>query len=246
MAGWDVPGVVRPVAVDAARGLVALPTAGTPLSRLPGGARRWPDLLAEHAGLQRALSQHADEAVALGVPDLRPSVVPEALGALVRRTPLPPAVRQAVDAAAPDVQALCELLAASGVPSTVQHDDLHDDNLLVDADGTARLLDWGDCSVGHPFGVLLVTERLLRTENGFDDRAVRRVRDAYLEAWTDLLARAELDELADAACRVQHVARALAWERALASAAPADRAPWGAPVQGWLALLAGVDADVVG
>jgi hypothetical protein len=49
-------------------------------------------------------------------------------------------------------------------PETVRHDDLHMANL--DAKGERRrLLDWGDASVAHPFGSLVVTFWFLEQRN---------------------------------------------------------------------------------
>jgi aminoglycoside phosphotransferase (APT) family kinase protein len=45
---------------------------------------------------------------------------------------------------------------ATGVPATIQHDDLHDDNVFVVAQHP-RLIDWGDAVIAHPFSTLRVT-----------------------------------------------------------------------------------------
>jgi hypothetical protein len=243
---WGAPHAVLPLAVDVTEGYVALPDGG-PLLRGAGlGAAPWPQLLAEHAALQRRLQRHADDAVALGVPDLRPEVLPARLAELLSRVRLDDHVRAAVEAAQPLLAERCALLAGGPVPVTVQHDDLHDGNLVVDARGATRVLDWGDSCVGHPFGVLLVTLRVLAHRYGLDDRGRARLRDAYLEAWTDLADRATLLALADAAQRVQAVGRALSWERALQDADDDERAQWDDPVAGWLAELAGQDSSSLG
>jgi hypothetical protein len=227
---WQVPSVVLPVAVHLGHGYLALPDAGTRLRDLPGGSQRVGALLAEHALLQRALQQHVDEAVDVGVPDLRPARVPAAVTGLLARTALPAEVRAAVQRALPEPEERCALLDTGPVGATVQHDDLRDGNVFVDPTGTARALDWGDCSVGHPFGVLLVTLRALRTR--LADGDVARARDAYLEVWTDLADRATLRALAVAAVQVQAAARALSWDRALLAADAAERHRWGRPWPG--------------
>jgi Ser/Thr protein kinase RdoA (MazF antagonist) len=77
-------------------------------------------------------------------------------------------------------QAAAEL--ATGVPATIQHDDLHDGNLFLDAD-RARVIDWGDAVIAHPFSTLRVTldvlAYVLRVSS--DAVALARVRDAYLD-----------------------------------------------------------------
>src|SRR5437588_12239559 len=52
-------------------------------------------------------------------------------------------------ALAPRYRELCEELEAYGLPASIQHDDLHDGNVLV-RDGRVAILDWGDPSLGHP------------------------------------------------------------------------------------------------
>jgi hypothetical protein len=236
---WRTPHVVHPRAVDVDRGYVALPDAGRVLRELAGATDRWPELLAQHAALQRGLQHRAEEAVALGVPDLRPGAVPALVEGLTSRLDPPADLRRAVLGALPELAADCDALAGGPVAPSLQHDDLHAGNVLVDAAGTARLVDWGDCSVAHPFGVLLVTLRVLRHRAGLGEPELGRLQDAYLEGWSDLADRRELRDLAGRAQRVQAVGRALSWERALQEADDDERAPFDDPVAGWLEVLVG-------
>ena len=74
-------------------------------------------------------------------------------------------------------------MAASAVPMRLQHDDLHDGNVFADG----RVFDWGDASVGHPFGVLLVTSRVAADRFGVPDgdplvlrlRGIEQARDRF-------------------------------------------------------------------
>ena len=232
---WGAPHVVLPLAVDAVHGFVALPHSGELLRDLGRDAQPWPELLSQHAALQRRLEAHAHDAVGLGLPDLRPDRLPAALDALLSRTALPDDLRAAVVAVQRRLAGRSALLDAAPVRPSVQHDDLHDGNVVVDAAGAMRVVDWGDASVGHPFGVLLVALRSLAPTLGPAD--VARLTDGYLEAWTDVADRAALRELVDAAQAVQPLARALAWERALQDADAAEREPWGDPVARWLGVL---------
>jgi hypothetical protein len=52
---------------------------------------------------------------------------------------------------------------------------------------------------------------------GADGPRVERMRDAYLEVFTDLGSRAELIETLELACRVGKIARALTWYRAISA-----------------------------
>jgi hypothetical protein len=152
LAGWAPEHVLHPLAVDPRRGWLVLPDGGTTLRAAEGGhttAAQWRDILVEHAELQRTVAAHAREMVALGVPDVRP----ERLAAI--RTDLlddEVALRRGMPGGLTDEQldrlrgdahryaALCDELTAIGVPASLQHDDLHDNNSWcrpVRAGGTA-------------------------------------------------------------------------------------------------------------
>jgi len=79
---------------------------------------------------------------------------------------------------------LCGELAAAGVPETMQHDDLHGNN-VCSYNGVARILDWGDSCMSHPFLTLFVTFLHLEEMEGLarGDPWFARLRDAYLEPW---------------------------------------------------------------
>jgi hypothetical protein len=181
-------------------------------------------MLAAHAQLQRDLAPHAQDMVALGVPDHRPT----AFGANVARLP----ASDALSAELANLVALNDILAASPVPMSLQHDDLHDGNVFADG----RVFDWGDASVGHPFGVLLVTSRVAadRFEVSEGDPLVLRLRDAYLEPWSDLASREVLLAEVRAAVQLAKVGRSLSWQRALVDADASGLDEWGDAVTGWL------------
>ena len=111
----------------------------------------------------------------------------------------------------------CERLAASPLPPSLDHNDLHDRNVLVGEDGGLRYYDWGDSVVAHPFAAMLVpldlVRRAARARAGFV-----RARDAYLDVFADRGPRTELAETLTLACRVATIARALTWHRALQAA----------------------------
>jgi len=77
-----------------------------------------------------------------------------------------------------------ELVAEHGLPSTIQHDDLHHKNAFADGE-RLRIIDWGDASLSHPFVSLVATFRFLEERNGLspNDPWFARLRDAYLEPW---------------------------------------------------------------
>jgi hypothetical protein len=218
----EAPGdVLAPLAVDAPRGWMLLPDGGPPPDELPAGA------LGQYGRLQRALAPHADALPALGVPDMRPELMParfdEALEAARASAPsAPPAGAPSPSAAGPagtlaavealrdDVARWCERLAASPVPASLDHNDLHQQNVL--GSGPYRFYDWGDAVVAHAFAALLVPCQVL------DGARLDRAREAYLEAFADLAPPGVLAADLEVALRVARIARTLTWERALRSA----------------------------
>jgi aminoglycoside phosphotransferase (APT) family kinase protein len=116
----------------------------------------------------------------------------------------------------PIARGWCERLAASPLSPSIDHNDLHPRNVLVDAAGVIRYYDWGDSVIAHPFAAALVPLGMVRRALG--DGALERARDAYLDVFSDRGPRAELGELLELACHVAKIARALTWHRALQAA----------------------------
>ena len=241
--------VLRPVAVDVDRGWSLLPDGGPSLRDVLAGKKdltHWERVLPEYAAVQVAVASHVRELLDLGVPDHRPERMPEELEVLLAtesalllgaENGMSRDQHDRLLAYRSDFAELCGRLAETGIPSTVQHDDLHDGNIFVADDGY-RFFDWGDASIAHPFGTLLVTLRSVAYafELELGDPALVRLRDAYLEAWTDRYDRATLRAAADLAMTVAKVSRALSWQRALLTTDPA-RAEYAEAVPGWLGEL---------
>jgi hypothetical protein len=156
--------------------------AGMPIGASGNPPEAWLDVLPRYAELQRAEVSHADDHLAAGVPDLRSPRVLEGDDELLRRSL--PLDRVEIDRLAGFAPALAELSGRLQLQPTIQHDDLHMNNLYV-RDDRLRILDWGDASVAHPYFSLFVTFRFLEevTELPPDDPWFARLADAYLEAW---------------------------------------------------------------
>ena len=110
-------------------------------------------------------------------------------------------------------------LAAYGIPLSLQHDDLHDNNVFAPAEpgGPLRVFDWGDAVVGHPFGdAAHQPAGSCPTAGDLEPGAAEllRLRDAYLEAWTGDHDATDLVEAARLAVRVDGVSRADCYRRA--------------------------------
>lgn len=244
---WCVSHVLLPLASEPSRGWLLLPDGG-PLLRdgLDGGPglEAWLRILPEYAELQRALEARVDDLVRRGVPDLRPDRLPGRFEALVEDPALglPAADRARLRSLRPDVAGMATELGAFGIAPSLQHDDLHDGNVFVGPDGD-RIFDWGDASVSHPFGTLLVTFRSIASRGLGDgnrrkrDVALDRLRDAYLEPWTADHPRAQLVAAVPLAMRLAIIGRAASWHRALTGVAAADRGEWAGHPGGWLMEL---------
>jgi hypothetical protein len=126
---------------------------------------RWVELMARYAELQIATAGDRDAFLAACVPDRRLATLPARFHEVLHDDGVlrPGGAETLTDeelerlaAVAPDVERACERVASLGLPETIQHDDLHDANVLVGPSGTV-FFDWGDASVSHPFLSLSVT-----------------------------------------------------------------------------------------
>ena len=250
LGGWVPDRVLVPLAVDPDRRLLLLPEGGPTLRETGGGriVEAWEAMLANYARMQIALIPHAEEMVALGVPDNRPGRLPGLVGDLLadddamlagRPDGIDPVLRARLVEGLGDYAELCRALAAGPVPATLQHDDVHDANVFVVGNGH-RFFDWGDASVSHPFLSLLVALRMATSalELPPGHPVMLRLRDAYLQPWRAHAEMPVLCELVDLALRVTPLERSLTWHRILLGIHADERAEWQASVPGWAAEAA--------
>lgn len=221
--------VLHPLAIDSDRGWLLLPDAGAPV--LPKGApvdalldvlsRALPD----YAALQRSMMSQVDAMLAASVRDMRPTALPQvfdemlaATGTYVDRygTEEDRRLWERTAALRPAVVDGCARLAASAVPVSLDHNDLHTANIR--AGGTSadayRFYDWGDSGVAHPFASMVVCLGVLVDyyDIAIDDPRLLAVRDAYLGPFTDLAPLPDLVRDLELACRVGRIGRALTWQ----------------------------------
>ncbi len=245
--------VLTPLATDVDRGWVVLEDGGTPLGERLGGdalVDAMAAVLPQYGQLQRDLAPHAEDLLALGVADMRAEAMParfeEALatvGAYVARRG-DPAERERYERVVglgDTVAGWCQRLAAAPGAASLDHNDLHPWNVFMSA-GRAHFYDWGDSVVAHPFASMLVAigymqRHVPEVERG--DPRMLGLRDAYLEAFTDLAPHGELVETLGLACQVGKIARTLIWDRALRALDPGDVPDeWAdAPFENLIALL---------
>jgi hypothetical protein len=212
--------VTEVIAAHPARRWMLMADAGTRLHELGNPPQRWLEVLPAYATLQIEETRRAAEHLAVGVPDLRVGRLPGRFGELRRADlPIDDAARGWLERFEPTFVAWCAELDGAGIGGSIQHDDLHMNNVYERA-GALRVLDWGDACVSHPFFSLFETFRFLRELNRLEpgDPWFARLRDAYLEPWGgDRRATFELAE------RVGGLAHAIAWIRQRDALAPAQR-----------------------
>jgi len=252
LARWAPEHVLTPVAVDPSRGWIVLPDGGPTLREVSGDQHdvaHWERLLPSYAELQREVMGQVEEMLAIGVPDFR---VERLVDELDLSLALPPDEQgvgaedgatleqlEQVRALRPKVAHWAEELASYRIPASINHDDVHDGNVFASPDGNLRVFDWGDASVAPVVTSLLVALRAasLRLEVPYGSAELYRLRDAYLEAWTDLVPVDDLRAATALALRLGAISRSRCYVRALAGATDEERAPWISGVGGWLAEL---------
>ncbi|MEA2127022.1 MAG: hypothetical protein QOI80_3804, partial [Solirubrobacteraceae bacterium] len=179
--------VLVPLGVDRERSWLLLPDGGAPLLEQASGADRIAALEAvmpQYAELQRSVAPHVDELLAFGVADMRPAAMPARFDTAIAEIE----GGQHVASARERFVAWCDELDAGVGGASIDHNDLHAENILPAPDGSVRFYDWGDSVVAHPFASMLVgLGAVIYTDKcPPDDARILRVRDAYLEAFTDL------------------------------------------------------------
>ena len=180
----------------------------------------WEEVLPLYAELQ--LDAAADRAALLeaGAPDRTLAALPALYDELVRGE------AAELRALTPRVTELCEELSGLGLPETVQHDDLHDGQIFV-RDGRYRFFDWAEACVSHPFFTMTVT-----LQDGLE-----RFRDAYLEPWTRIARREELDAAFPTALVLGGICRALTWRTVLDGMPTQYAAEWAEMIPNRLAAV---------
>ncbi len=238
--------VLAPLAVDRARRWMLLPDGGDRLrDRIDPSdqAADWERILPACAELQLAFEGGEQALLDAGALDRRPERLVTLLAELLNEG-------QWVSRGAPDGLTEAELaqvrdllprlaeanaeLATAGIGATIQHDDLHDGNVLI-GDAGYRIVDWGDACVAHPFGTLLVTLNSMEDAQNAD--AVARLTEAYLEPFTARLPATRLRSLVPVARWCAMVGRVLTWRAALPYATPEEVAEWAPAIPAWLRAL---------
>ncbi|MEA2662061.1 MAG: hypothetical protein QOH08_1633 [Chloroflexota bacterium] len=183
--------------------------------QLPGAGQLavWRALLPRYAELQRALLGRDAELLDLGLPDRRLHRIPELLERVLGDDrSAPPDVRGRVQALMPAIRRACATLAELGIGASLDHDDLHDHNVLLDG-ARPSIIDWGDASLTHPFLTLAVTLQFAAAAGGVPAGAaeIGALRDAYLEPWAAFGSLAALRRAARIGSALGAITGALTW-----------------------------------
>ncbi len=221
-----------PFAIDADRGWMLTADRGTTLGESHEPTTDdWRLLLAETASLQRVAADHRDELIAAGLPDCSPGTVPERFDRIVDTFAALPSehpshvsadVEVDLRATRPAIVEAAALLAASALPVTWQHGDLHPWNVFAPADAGLRIFDLGDSQWAHAIEVLSVPYGWIEERSHL---AWSDVVGAYAGEWG--LTVADLTAQWDASALTQPVNRALTWWGCLTDATAAEWAAWG-------------------
>lgn len=245
-----VPGRVVPVAAaDAGRGLLLTPDQGQVLADTTADddLDQWCRVVAAGAALQREVAPAAGTLAGFGLTEIAPG---EAAAYVERRvdelSALPegdPRRLDADDTAAlrallPVVRGWAERVAALGLPVTLNHNDLHGNNVFRVGE-ELRFFDFADALLTEPLGALLVPLNVLagRLDAGPDDPRLWRVADAALEVWSDVAPADELRVALPAALQLARLGRVESWARCCASMTRQELAEWGDTVPRWMATL---------
>jgi Phosphotransferase enzyme family len=239
----------RVVPVTAARDdLLLTPDQGEVFYETAGiDLANWVRLAREAAELQRALLPHHDALLAAGAAELRLDQAHDYVAARIDQyagLPLGDPRRLDDEVAArlrahlPVVRRWVQQVGGLGLPLTLNHNDLHENNVF-DVDGRLRFFDFGDALVTEPLGVLLVPLNVLaeKLDADRDDPRLWQVAEAALEVWTDLAPMAELRAALPAALQLGRLGRVESWVRCQPSLSDEELAEWGPVAATWLGTL---------
>jgi hypothetical protein len=207
----------------------------------------WVRLAREAASLQREVLGHVDELTAAGATTLSTEGLPEYFARRVEQyagLPDDDPRRLAGDVAGrlrtlqPDVRRWAEQLGALGLPVTLNHNDLHENNVF-DVDGRLRFFDFGDALLSDPLLVLLIPLNILADQLNApaDDPRLGHVVDAALEVWSDLVPPTELRAAVPAALQLARLGRVESWVRCQPTLTDDELEQFGSAAADWLGAM---------
>ena len=218
------------IAADSEQGLLLMRDAGVSLRSVMKNApdiAHWQRVLYIHSQFQRQFIARTDELIRQGALDRRLSALPSSYVSLLPfAESLRPKECEALNAdesrklreLSASFQEMCQTLEESGLPETVNHDDLHDGNVFV-RDGGYRIIDWGDCSATFVFFTLPVTLGVVADSLSLEEDSPEMLSllDQSLSYWEDFAPKSDLLAVYRLAEKVNCINRALTWRQAIAN-----------------------------
>jgi Phosphotransferase enzyme family len=220
---WHLHCILPVLASSEEQGWLLTPDGGTLLRdviKTEADIQHWEQILPIHARLQQNSAQHLDDFVKMGLPDRRLATLPNQLQQLLANSEIlalnhPDGLSlveyQRLQQSVGLLSELCQQLAAFNIPETLHHGDLHDGNILFQ-NGRYLLFDWGDSSIAHPFCDLHRTDANLE-RLGLERNSPwwQRLRDCYLETWTEYEPAKNLETAFELAQQLAPLLAALRW-----------------------------------
>src|SRR6478672_1295109 len=241
--------VVPVVAADVERGLHLVPDQGPvfALTVADDDVDAWCRVAAEAMHLQRELVGHEADLLGAGITALPPAesaaYVEARVACLTALAPDDPRrmaddVAHRLRALLPAVTAWADDVGSLGLRESLVHNDLHASNVFATAHGM-RFFDFGDAVLAHPLSELFDQLNVLLHRFGAtpDDPRLRRVADAALEVWGDVVPVAALRSALPSALRLGRLGRAESWLRVTATLTPEEAVEHGDAGTWWLGAL---------
>ncbi|MEO6509828.1 MAG: phosphotransferase [Nocardioides sp.] len=237
--------VVPVTAVDLERGFLMTPDQGPVMREAVGDSEEsWCAVVREASLLQREVADYVAPLEAAGARRLGAAEAPTYVATRLEQYAALPAGdprgldRDAADrvrAVVPDVGRWSEQVLALGLPVTLNHSDLHSDNVFAHRDGM-KFFDFGDAVLSDPLAVLLATLSSMRfhLECGPDDPRLAKVADAAIEVWSDLAPATDLRAALGPALQLGKLARSESWARCLTTVTDEEMAEMGDSAAYWL------------
>ena len=238
-----LPGYVPHVlAYDAVHNWLLMADAGQTLRasiRSTGKKTLSDKMLRMFADLQQQMIPHREELLDLGVPDRRLTQLPGLYDSLIADTSallvgqengISEKDLNRLRKYAQTIRELCTQLSDYSIPETIQHDDFHTGNVGENF----QIFDWGESSIAHPFYSILIALRDAKFTLKYGPRVLDRLRDVYLETWTDYAPLTRLYEVLKITHQLAALGRALSWWQVIQYTSENHRSDYTDAVPYWL------------
>ena len=196
-----------PLSVDAERGWLLMPDYGSEMLHECADIAKWEEALLTFSRAQVEQVESLPHWLFLNIPDRRLGRMVEMIDPLIASCEgmlaggvngLSESEVDALRSLSMPLKLMCARLAQYAVPYTLVHGDLGG-NILIRDDGYT-FFDWTDVCVSHPFFEMATISGAYFDESVLKDNpdAEVRLRDAYLEPWTELVPKEKLVEAFEA------------------------------------------------